>query len=162
MMMMMLWPLHQLLHTLERTIVPRTIILYRFEAASIQDMVTKFEPNLGFEKSFISVLALKVIFCSHLGSEILIDELLKNRAELQRMRTFYKLDFDADMDEEVLRWVDFLAMPPELNWFWQYKKECPFNIISHSWSLRCQTKWHVAATSKMKIWSLSKDETTKK
>jgi len=56
----------------------------RFEAASLQDMVTKFEPNLGFEKSFISVLA------------------LKSRADLQKMRTFYKLDFDADMDEEVL------------------------------------------------------------
>jgi hypothetical protein len=34
--------------------------LPRFEAACLQDMVTKFEPNLGFEKSFISVLALKV------------------------------------------------------------------------------------------------------
>ena len=38
----------------------KTVLLFRFEAASIQDMVTKFEPNLGFEKSFISVLALKV------------------------------------------------------------------------------------------------------
>ena len=33
----------------------------RFETISLQDMVAKFEPNLGFEKSFISVLALKVI-----------------------------------------------------------------------------------------------------
>ena len=39
-----------------------TVKLFRFEAASIQDMVTKFEPNLGYEKSFISVLALKVRF----------------------------------------------------------------------------------------------------
>ena len=76
-------------------------------------MVTKFEPNLGFEKSFISVLALKVSFCSHFESRILIDalNLLKNRAELQRMRTFYKLDFDTDMDEDVLRCANFLAMP---------------------------------------------------
>ena len=44
-----------------------TVKLFRFEAASIQDMVTKFEPNLGFEKSFISVLALKV---SVAGNEI--------------------------------------------------------------------------------------------
>ena len=80
----------------------KTQYLYRFEAASLQDMVTKFEPNLGFEKSFISVLALKV--CLHVRSVMLTNQIiLKNRAELQKMRTFYKLDFDADMDEEVLR-----------------------------------------------------------
>ena len=67
-------------------------------------MVTKFEPNLGFEKSFISVLALKVSICLHVRIVMLINQiLLKNRAELQKMRFFYKLDFDADMDEEVLR-----------------------------------------------------------
>ena len=65
-------------------------------------MVTKFEPNLGFEKSFISVLALKV-GCSEESFEILTKSLSKSRADLQKMRTFYKLDFDADMDEEVLR-----------------------------------------------------------
>ena len=69
-------------------------------------MVTKFEPNLGFEKSFISVLALKVC-CSEESFEILTKSLSKSRADLQKMRTFYKLDFDADMDEEVLRSVDF-------------------------------------------------------
>ena len=77
-----------------------TVKLFRFEAASIQDMVTKFEPNLGFEKSFISVLALKVSLFWKRDSRKLFS---KNRAELQRMRAFYKLDFDADMDEEVLR-----------------------------------------------------------
>ena len=68
-------------------------------------MVTKFEPNLGFEKSFISVLALKVC-CSEESFVILTKSLSKSRADLQKMRTFYKLDFDADMDEEVLRCVD--------------------------------------------------------
>ena len=68
-------------------------------------MVTKFEPNLGFEKSFISVLALKVC-CSEESFVILTKSLSKSRADLQKMRTFYKLDFDADMDEEVLRSLD--------------------------------------------------------
>ena len=40
----------------------------RFETISLQDMVAKFEPNLGFEKSFISVLALKVTSVKSLES----------------------------------------------------------------------------------------------
>ena len=65
----------------------KTQYLYRFEAASLQDMVTKFEPNLGFEKSFISVLALKVLsFCSHVRSVILIPTLNKTLLNLEESR----------------------------------------------------------------------------
>lgn len=56
----------------------------RFETHCLQDMVAKFEPNLGFEKSFVSILA------------------LKNQKELDGMRKFYKLDFQADLDEDVM------------------------------------------------------------
>ena len=44
--------------------------------------------------------------CSEESFAILTKSLSKSRADLQKMRTFYKLDFDADMDEEVLRSVD--------------------------------------------------------
>ena len=57
----------------------------RFETHCLQDMIVKFEPNLGFEKSFVSILA------------------LKNKKDLEAMRKFYKLDFQADLDEDVLR-----------------------------------------------------------
>ena len=57
----------------------------RFETHCLQDMVIKFEPNLGFEKSFISILA------------------LKNKKDLEAMRKFYKMDFQTDLDEDVMR-----------------------------------------------------------
>ena len=57
----------------------------RFETHCLQDMVTKFEHNLGFEKSFVSILA------------------LKNKKELDAIRKFYKMDFKADLDEDILR-----------------------------------------------------------
>ena len=71
----------------------------RFEAGSIQDMVSKFEPDVGFERSFISILALKVAR----GPTSPPDN--QSRAELQLMRSFYRMDFEADMDEEILRWT---------------------------------------------------------
>ena len=57
----------------------------RFETMCLQDMVAKFEPNLGFEKSFVSILA------------------LKSKKDLEAMRKFYKLDFEADLDDDAMR-----------------------------------------------------------
>ena len=57
----------------------------KFETLCLQDMIAKFEPNLGFEKSFVSILA------------------LKNTKDLETMRKIYKLDFQSDLDDDVMR-----------------------------------------------------------
>ena len=57
----------------------------KFETLCLQDMIAKFEPNLGFEKSFVSILA------------------LKNTKDLETKRKIYKLDFQSDLDDDVMR-----------------------------------------------------------
>ena len=59
--------------------------LVRFAAQCVRDIVEKYEENLGFEKSFISIL----------GN--------KNKKDIGDIRRHYKLEFKADMDEDITR-----------------------------------------------------------
>ena len=45
----------------------------------------KYEENLGFEKSFVSLLA------------------TKSQANLDEMRKYYEIDFQADMEADLMR-----------------------------------------------------------
>ena len=51
----------------------------------MRDIVEKYEENLGFEKSFISIL----------GN--------KNKKDIGDIRRHYKMEFKADMDEDITR-----------------------------------------------------------
>ena len=62
------------------------IKFFRFDSQCIRDIVEKYEENLGFEKAFVSILA------------------SKTRREIEEIRRFYKKDFKADLDEDMLRY----------------------------------------------------------
>ena len=51
----------------------------------MKDIIDKYEENLGFEKSFISILA------------------PRTRKEVEEMRRFYKKANKADMDADILK-----------------------------------------------------------
>ena len=58
---------------------------FRFEAHCLKDIVDKYEENLGFEKSFVSILA------------------TRTKKELEEIRKFYRKDFLADLDTDIGR-----------------------------------------------------------
>ena len=58
---------------------------YRFEARCLKDIVDKYEENLGFEKSFISILA------------------NRTKKQVDEIRRFYKKDFNMDLDADILK-----------------------------------------------------------
>ena len=62
-----------------------TLLYARFSAQCVRDIVEKYEENLGFEKSFISIL----------GN--------KSKKEIEDIRRYYKMEFKAELDEDVAR-----------------------------------------------------------
>lgn len=64
--------------------------LHRFEARCLKDIVDKYEENLGFEKSFISILA------------------NRTKKQVDEIRRYYKKDFNEDFDADILRKVFYL------------------------------------------------------
>ena len=64
--------------------------LHRFEAHCLKDIVDKYEENLGFEKSFISILA------------------NRTKKQVDEIRRYYKKDFNEDFDADILRKVFYL------------------------------------------------------
>ena len=63
---------------------------HRFEARCLKDIVDKYEENLGFEKSFISILA------------------NRTKKQVDEIRRYYKKDFNEDFDADILRKVFYL------------------------------------------------------
>merc|ERR1712150_313503 len=59
----------------------------RFEARCLKDIVDKYEENLGFEKSFVSILA------------------NRTKKQVDEIRRFYKKDFNMDLDTDILKCV---------------------------------------------------------
>ena len=57
----------------------------RFEAQCLKDIIEKYEENLGFEKSFVSILA------------------SKTKKQVEEIRRFYKRDYKTDLDADILR-----------------------------------------------------------
>ena len=64
---------------------------HRFEARCLKDIVDKYEENLGFEKSFISILA------------------NRTKKQVDEIRRYYKKDFNEDFDADILRKVFYLS-----------------------------------------------------
>ena len=58
---------------------------HRFEARCLKDIVDKYEENLGFEKSFVSILA------------------NRTKKQVDEIRRFYKKDFNMDLDTDILK-----------------------------------------------------------
>ena len=67
-------------------------MILRFEAQCLKDIVEKYEENLGFEKSFISILA------------------SKTKKQVEEIRRYYKKDYKTDLDADILRY--FVRIPP--------------------------------------------------
>ena len=63
----------------------KSFSICRFDAQCLKDIIDKYEENLGFEKSFISILA------------------PRTRKEVEEMRRFYKKANKADMDADILK-----------------------------------------------------------
>ena len=61
----------------------------RFDAQCLKDIIEKYEENLGFEKSFVSILA------------------NKTKREIEEIRRFYRKDFHSEMYTDILKWVIF-------------------------------------------------------
>ena len=57
----------------------------RFDAQCLKDIIEKYEENLGFEKSFVSILA------------------NKTKREIEEIRRFYRKDFHSEMYTDILK-----------------------------------------------------------